>query len=46
MVREEDISTVRLSKKTISRLRKYGEYGDSMDSIVSKLLDRLDRKLQ
>ena len=35
-------TTVRLSKQNIDKLRGYGRYADSIDDVVTKLLDRLE----
>jgi hypothetical protein len=34
--------TTRLNKRTLERIKKYGGYAESIDTIVSKLLDRLE----
>ena len=30
---------IRVSKRTVERLKERAKYGDSMDSVISKLLD-------
>jgi hypothetical protein len=42
---EDDYTSLRLLKRTLKRLSKYGEYGDSMDSILNKLMDKVDGKI-
>ena len=42
LLMDEDYTSLRLLKKTLKRLAKYGEYGDSMDSILNKLMDKVD----
>lgn len=37
-------TTLRIQKDTLRRLQRHGSYGDSMDSIISKILDRLEVK--
>ena len=41
LLMDEDYTSLRLLKKTLKRLAKYGEYGDSMDSILNKLMDKV-----
>jgi hypothetical protein len=41
MVREDEITSIRIAKSDLERLKKHGEYGDSMASIVAKILDKL-----
>lgn len=37
-----DITTIRLNKEILKRLRLYGRYGDTMQDIIVNLLDEHD----
>ena len=37
-----DTTMIRVSKRTVERLKERAKYGDSMDSVISKLLDNDD----
>lgn len=39
----DDYTSLRLKNSTLKRLKKHGEYGDTMDSIVNKVLDKLEK---
>lgn len=39
---ENDNTTITLKKKTKERLEKFGEYKETHDDIVNKLLDKLE----
>jgi hypothetical protein len=41
---QDEYSSVRLSKKTIRRLQAKGQYKDNFDTIVGRVLDRLEGK--
>jgi len=38
-VTEEEITTIRIKKSTHSKLVEIGEYGNSMDDIIKRLLE-------
>ena len=38
-----DESTIKLKKSTIGRIRKYGKMGDTFDSALNKIMDRIDQ---
>ena len=39
LLMDEDYTSLRLKKKTLKRLAKEGNYGESMDEIINKILD-------
>jgi hypothetical protein len=41
---QEMYSNVRLTKQTIRRLDSKGQYRDSYDSIINRIMDRLEGK--
>ena len=36
---EEDFTTIRIAKETHKKLVAVGEYGDSMDDIINRLIE-------
>jgi hypothetical protein len=40
--KQDEYGSVRLSKKTIKRLQARGQYKDNFDTIVERLLDRIE----
>ena len=36
-------STTRLKRSTLTRLKTYGKYGDSIDDCITTVLDKLER---
>ena len=39
-----DHTTIKLRRVTVARLRKHAVYGDSMDSVVSRILDEVEKQ--
>ena len=39
-----DYTFVRLKRTTVARIRKLGSFGDSYDSVINRLLDRVANK--
>ena len=42
MVINSDITTIRVSRVTLSRLKEFGRFGDSMEDILVRLIDDSD----
>jgi len=43
---QHKITTVRVSKATLDRLRKHGGFGDTYERIINKLLDMAEKQYQ
>jgi hypothetical protein len=39
-----DYTFVRLKKTTVARIREHGTFGDSYDSVINRLLDRVTNR--
>lgn len=42
--KEEEFTTMRVKPGNIKRLEKFGCYGDSLDDILSRILDDMETK--
>jgi len=41
-----DQTTMKTNTGTLDRLRNHGKCGDSLDSVLNKVLDKIDNRLQ
>jgi len=39
---QHKMTTMRVSKTTLDRLKKHGDFGDTYDTIINKLLDKIE----
>jgi hypothetical protein len=42
--KEEEWTTIRIKVNTRIRLEKYGEFRDSLDDVLSRILDMVEKK--
>ncbi len=40
-----ELTTIQVSKKTRSRLKKYGQKGDTYDSLLNRFMDWVDTEM-
>ena len=41
---QHKMTTMRVSTATLERLKKHGDFGDTYDTIINKLLDKIESK--
>ena len=41
---QHKMTTMRVSTATLDRLRKHGDFGDTYEKIINKLLDKIEGK--
>jgi len=41
---QRKMTTMRVSTATLERLKKHGDFGDTYDMIINKLLDKIEGK--
>ena len=41
---QHKMTTMRVSTATLERLRKFGDFGDTYEKIINKLLDKIEGK--